>query len=234
MAIFPFIEVGENEQVEDRLRISAVKSFAAKDEAAITEIEIEPESSSGFISVFNSNQKNWFLDWEYATDGTKTISVRITTDGAPITSTKDISILTEADDKLFSTDDDLFRFETEILEFVPQGRNTFKYVHREAQTQILEDLYRIGITDTDGDKLTKDAVIDIEEVRQWSRFLVLQLIFSDVSNSVGDIFFLKREQYKSWALESRQKAIMKLDLNGDAILDSTESVDITWRRLNRV
>ncbi len=165
MAIFPFIEVGDVEQVDDKLRISGVKSFAAKDEAAISEIEIEPETSEGLISVFSSNTKNWFLDWEYATEGMKTISIRVTTDGAPITVTKTISILSVADDKLFSIDDDLFVFETEILTFVPAGRNTFIYEHRAAQIQILEDLYRIGITDIFGDKLTKDSVVDVEEVK---------------------------------------------------------------------
>lgn len=234
MAIFPFIEVGETEQVDDKLRISAAKSFAAKDENAITEVEIEPESGAGFISVFESNQKNWFLDWEYATDGTKTISVRVTTDGAPVTQTKDIEILTESDDKLFSTDDDLFRHESDILEFVPKGRNTFKYVHREAQTQILEDIYRMGIVDISGDRLTKASILDIEEVREWSKFLTLELIFKDVSNAIGDIFQQKSNLYKQWALESRHKSILKIDLNGDSTTDSREGVDITWRRLERV
>ncbi len=233
MAIFPFIEVGDIEQVNDKIRISGIKSFVSKDEADVTEIEIEPEASAGFISVFNSNSKNWFLDWEYATDGTKVISIRVTTDGAPITKTESIELLTEDDDKLFSVDDDLQVHETDILGFVPVGRNTFKYAHREAQTQIIEDIYRIGITDIFGDKLTKAAFIDVDEVKEWSRFLTLQMIYSDISNAVGDIFAFKRDQYKGWALESRHKAIMKLDLNGDATLDSTESVDITWRRLVR-
>lgn len=235
MAIFPFIEVGETEQVNDKLRISAVKSYAGKDEAsAITDVEIEPEAGAGFISVFSSKVSDWYLDWEYATDGDKVISCRVTTDGSPVTSTKTIAILTEDDDYLFSTDDDLFRSETDILNYVPKGRNTFKYAHRYTQIQILEDLYRIGITDSDGNKLTKAAVVDIDEVRQWSRFLTLELIFLDVSNAIDDIFQQKSAIYKSWALESRQKAIMKLDINGDGDLDSRDGVDITWRRLDRV
>ena len=116
---------------------------------------------------------------------------------------------------------------------VPDGRNTFKYVHREAQTQILEDIYRLGITDISGDRLTKDAVLDVEEVRQWSKFLTLQLIFNDISTEVEDKFKKLSDYYKKWALESRHKAVLKLDLNGDGNTDSQEGVDITWRRLDR-
>lgn len=234
MAIFPFIESDSVEQVDDKLRIDASKSFVSKDEAAITAVEIEPEAGNGYISVFDSNPKNWYLDWEYATEGDKTVTVRVTTDGAPVSKTKTITVLSEADDKLFSSDEDLQKHETDVLKYVPSGRNTFKYAHREAQTQILEDLFRIGITNISGQKLTKDAVVDVDEVKEWSRFLTLQFIYNDLSNQVGDIFSQKSEQYKSWALESRQKSILKLDINGDGNVDSTEGVDMTWRRLRRV
>lgn len=235
MAIFPYIELKSTvEQVNDRLRIDVSKSFADKSEAAISNIEVEADTGSGYISVFDSKQSNWFLDWEYATAGTKTVGCRVTTDGSPTIRTIQLEVLSSADDKLFSDDSDLVLIETDILKYVPEGRNSFKYVHRLAQTQILEDLYRIGVTNTSGDKLTKDAVVDIEEVRQWSRFLAMQFIFLDVSNAIGDIFQQKSDIYKSWALESRHKAIMKLDLNGDGNLDSTEDLDITWRRLRRI
>ena len=235
MSLFPFIECGDTEQVFDKMRINASKSFAGKDEtSAITAVEIEPEAGAGFISVFDSNKKNWFLDWEYATDGDKVISCRVTTDGAPVVSTKTITILTQADDNLFATDDDLYRSETDILSFVPDGRNTFKYSHRYCQVQILEDLYRIGITDISGNKLTPAAVVNIDEVRQWSRFLALELIYLDVSNAVDDIFQQKSNIYKGWALESRQKAIMKLDFNGDSVITGDEQTDMWWRRIRRV
>jgi len=234
MSVFPFIETDSVVQVNDKFRIRATKSYISKGEADITLVEIEPEAGDGFIDVTGGSYKDWFLDWQYATDGIKTVTVRITTDGAPVTSTLDVVCLTEVDDYLFSTDQELKTHETDILKYVPEGYNTFKYVHRESQTQMLESLYRIGITDTQGNKLTKDAVIDVDEVREWSRFLTLQFIFSDLSTMIGDYFSGKEAEYREWALESRQKAIMKLDLNGDGSVSQGEGVDITWRRLNRV
>lgn len=234
MAIFPHIETDEVVQTNDKFRISAIKSYQSPDETAITDVEIEPEAGNGFISVFNTNQKNWYLDWEYATDGDKVVTLRITNGGGSQSKTFTVSALTEANDKLFSNDQDLVGHEADILNYVPAGRNTFKYVHREAQKQILEDIYRLGIVGSSNNRLTKSEIIDIEEVRQWSKFLVLELIFKDVSTSVGDKFDQLSGLYKSWALESRHKAILKIDLNGDAVLDSTEGIDMTWRRLKRV
>ena len=234
MAIFTNIEVDSIIQVDDKIRISAVKTYQSPDETAITSVTIEPEVGAGPIEVFSSNQKNWFLDWEYSTDGTKVIELVITNGGGSQSKTLSVSVLTEADDKLFSSDSDLTSHEADILNYVPAGRNTFKYVHREAQKQILEDIYRLGIVGTGNQKLGKDAIVDIEEVRQWSKFFVLQLIFRDVSTSVGDKFEQLSEMYKMCALESRHKSILKIDLNGDAVLDSTEGIDITWRRLKRV
>ena len=60
MAIFPHIELEDIVQVNDRTRLSAIKSFVSKDEAAVTLVEIEPESGSGFIDVTGAKQADWF------------------------------------------------------------------------------------------------------------------------------------------------------------------------------
>jgi len=233
MAIFPNIETDSVVQVNDKFRISAEKTFQSQDETQITDVEIEPEAGAGFISGMDTNPKNWILDWEYSTDGTKVITLRITNGGGSQSKTASIVVLTEANDKLFSDDNDLVEWESDIKRYVPKGRNTFKYVHREAQTQILEYLYRIGVVSSTGVRLTKDSIIDIEEVRQWSKFKVLKIIFNDVSTVVGDKFEQLSSRYMGYAQEAGHKAILKLDLNGDGNADSTENVDLTWRRLDR-
>jgi hypothetical protein len=59
--IFPLVESEPIVQVSDKTRLSAVKSFKSNDEPAISLVEIEPESGSGFINVTGSpiNSKNW-------------------------------------------------------------------------------------------------------------------------------------------------------------------------------
>lgn len=234
MAIFPFIETDSIIQVNDKFRIDSKKTFISKDEADITLVEVEPEAGSGFIDITGTSYKDWYFDWEYASNGEKVISVRVTTDGVPTTKTLTVLVLSEAEDNLFSTDQELKSHESDILKYVPEGKNTFKYMHREAQKQMLEDLYRMGITDINNIKLTKEAIIDIEEVKEWSRFLTLQLIFADLQTTPNDYHQTKSEDFKKWALESRHKSILKLDFNGDGIISDGEYTDIQHRRLSRV
>lgn len=231
MAIFPNINTENIIQVNDKLRISAAKTFTTPDEAAITLVEIEPHAGEGFIDVTNVDSDELYLDWAYSTDGTKTISLRITTDGSPVTITKDIVCISEVDDKLFSTDDDLKVHEVSILKFVPRGKNSFNYVHRLAQNEILEQLYKDGYTDFNNVKLTKDAVIRTDELKQWSKYLVLRLIFRDLSNAIDDIYDKKSNRYESAEHTWRTKAILKLDFNGDGVQGEYEYVNITSRRL---
>jgi len=233
MAIFPHIDTEDIIQVNDKLRIDASKSIASKGESAITLVEVEPEAGSGFIDITGTSFRDWYLDWEYATDGTKTISLRITTDGLPTSETLDIECVTEVDDKLFASDYDLEVYENDIRKWVQPGRNTFKNIHRLAQTDILEWLYRNGYTARDGEKLTLDAILDTEEVREWSIFLALSFIFETLSNSVGDIFEQKARGYRSRMLTARRRSILRLDLNGDGVGSVFEGYNLITKDLVR-
>jgi hypothetical protein len=229
MAIFPNIETDTLVQVNDRFRILAEKSFITQDETPITAVNITPELGGPTIDVFDNSQKNWFLDWEYATDGTKLITLELVNGGGSQFKTFSVEAITEADDRLFSTDQDLAEEESDILRFVPKGRNTFKYAHRNAQKQILDYLYRIAVTDIDRNKITKEAIVDLEEVREWSKFLTLKLIFADLVSTPNDHFSLERDRYMIAASESANKAIFKLDLDGDGTVESSETVNLTNR-----
>lgn len=213
--IFPHIESELIVQVNDKTRISAIKSFTSKDESEITLVEIRPDGAESFIDVTGDKQSDWYLDWEYATDGDKTITVRITTDGSPVTETKTLTVISAADDKLFSRDSELTQHESNILKYVRPGRNTFLDFHRRAQTEILEWLDLKGYHDDDGNKLTKDSIVDVSEVRYWATFATLRLIFNDLWNSQGDSFKAKAEMYTSKEDAARAKIKFRVDLDGN-------------------
>lgn len=237
MAIFPNLELDDDAQYLDKVRIRGGKSFISVDEAAITLVEIDPGDGTGFIDVTSTKEKSeiYFLDWEYADPGGGsqdfTAKVRITTDGAPQSISKDISLLTSDDDYLFSDDQALRVEEDEILRYVPTGRNTFKYLHRRVQEMILEDLYRVGITDNVGVKLTKEAIIDIDEVKLWSRYWVLSLIYKDNNNKNADIFRTKEDFYFNQKSLWSNKAIFKLDTTGDGTANT--ALDLGIVRIRR-
>jgi hypothetical protein len=222
MAIFPNLELEPVVQVNDRTRLSGLKSFITQDEDPISLVRIRPEAAGSFIDVTSLK----YLDWQYATDGTKTVTIEVTTDGSPVTVDKDILIITAADDKLFSSDGDLIGHEPDIMNYVRKGRNSFLDFHRSSQDRILGWLDEQRIHDSNGNRLTKDAVIDIEEVNDWSKFQTLQFIFESLSNAIDDIYMAKARTYKQMAQEARNRAVLRLDTDGDAVISSSEKQDV--------
>lgn len=210
--IFPALELEAVVQINDRTRLDARKSYITPDEAAITLVEIEPHTGDGFIDVTSTK----YLDWQYSTDGVKTVSVRVTTDGSPSLFTKTITALDADDDKLFSSDAELMPYEPNILQWVKEGRNSFLDVHRAAQDRILGWLDENKIWDVNGDRLNKDAITDIQEVNDWSKFMTLKLIFEGLSNATDDIFHEKSLRYKELEVQARNRAALRLNRTGEA------------------
>ena len=240
--IFPSIDVENIIQVNDRFRISASKSYISKGENPIVKVEIEPHTGDGFIDVSGTSPlvaKNWFTDWQYSTSGTKTISVRVTTDTTPtstpvvVTVTKDVLVLTAAEDLLFSSDDNLKAEESDIIKYLPDGKNSFKYVHRKSQDDILEWLYTNGYRNTDGTRITKTEVLDTAELKYWSIYSTLKLIFRDLVNSTNDIFDQKAREYENLEHTWRHKYQLKIDVDKSGDLGEYEGFNLTTRDLIR-
>jgi len=209
--IFPSADTEDIVQENDKTRIDARKSFITPDEAAITLFEIEAEAASGYIDV-TSDQ---YLDWSYATAGTKTATIRITTDGAPVTKEVTLTVVDAATDNLFSSDQDLVDEEDDILTYVRDGRNSFLDKHRLSQELVMDELDNLKIFDQNGDRLTAAAVIDHKEVLEWSKYQVLMIVFDNQSNVIGDIFDDKARKYESKMLRAMNQGIIRLDSTGD-------------------
>ena len=71
------------------------------------------------------------------------------------------------------------------------------------------------IWDVSGSKLSPSAIVNIDEVRDWSKFQTLAIIFEGISNQVGDVFSIKAEKYKGLMELARASAALRLDTNGD-------------------
>lgn len=129
-------------------------------------------------------------------------------------------------DKLFCSDGDLIAHEPDIMKWCPDGKSSFKNVYRRSQKLIISWLDKNGYVNTFGDKYTKNDIIDIEEVRQWSTFMSLRLIFQGLSNAVDDVFDRKSTVYSQLEEEARQRVILRIDTDKDGIADSNEGVSI--------
>lgn len=238
--IFPKIECDLVVQVNDKFRINASKSYVPKGGLAIVKVEIEPEAGAGYIDVTGAspiNSKNWFLDWEYATDGSKVVSLKVTTNlVGPVEQivTLTVNCLLASEDKLLSDDSDLVAIESDILKYVPEGKSSFNYVHREAQGEILEWLFTNGYTKYDSNPLTIDNIVNVSEFNFWSKYSVLRLLYEDFSKAPNDVFDVKAKHYENISHKWRHKAILHLDYDGDGVQGSSEGSDMTTRRFIRV
>ena len=226
MAIFAKLSHEEIVQVDDKTRLDALESFVTNEASAITLVRIKPESSESFITASNN-----FIDWAYTTDGIKTITLEVTTDGAPVTKDFTLNVLSVADDNLFSSDAEIVQLEDNILTYTRKGRSSFLDKHREAQNRIMAELDERGITDLSGDRLTKSAIVDVQETKEWSKYLCLQLIFESISNAIDDIFQIKADRYKDVVNKVKERAILRLDRDGDASISNSEKYDMKISRL---
>jgi hypothetical protein len=217
--IFGKINLEKIVQVNDKTRLNCVSSYTIN-EADISLVRIKPEDSESFYSVTSTK----YLDWSYATAGDKTITLEITTDGAPQTFTKTLTIISEEDDRLFSSDSDIIPHEDDILNYVIAGRDSFLDKHRIAQERIMTYLNDQRIWDSLGNKLTPSAIMNVDEVRDWSKFLTLSIIFNSISNQAKDIFSLKAKKYEEMANSARSTAVLRLDKNDDSVQDSNTDV----------
>lgn len=148
-------------------------------------------------------------------------------DGASTATMQKYLMLYDKDgDALFSDDSMLRASEPDILKWTPDGYNSWNYVHRESQELIIAWLDEKGMVNSDGKKFVKADIVDIEEFRQWSKFMTLRIIFEGLSNAVDDIFAQKAIKYGSLESQHKNRALIRIDIDGDGKIDNSEHVRI--------
>lgn len=237
MATFGYLEIESIVQVNDRTRLSAVKSFAPKGSNAISVVRIRAEATAPWVTLSGPTltQKDWFLDWQYETAGIKTVELEITPlSESPVVFTKSLTVISQADDRLFSSDQDLIAKEADILRWVPAGKNSFLYVHREAQNQILNWLDEIRVHKDDGSKITKTDLPLSDDLKQLSADWALALIFGSISNKPDDAFAQKKLDYMRLVESHKKRGRIIADFNGNGTIDQNENQDLkTFRMVRR-
>ena len=234
MAIFPQAILEGKVRVDDLFRIDASKSTSTQDESDISNVEID--AGDGYISVFGSGVSDeWYLDYSYSTDGTKTINVRVTCGSSNAVKSFSIESVTSANDEVLTTDQDLMGHESEILQYLRPGKASFIDKHRQAVVNILDYLDRNKIWRTDGTnvnkRLTFSHITDSLEFKSWSVYETLTIIFGNLSNSIDDIFAKKESDYRTLRDAARNRASLRLDRDADGTTD--QPMELRTSRLLR-
>lgn len=171
----------------------------------------------------NTTNTQTGLPWEFVFK-----KVSVTADNGTNSSTKNyyIKLYSEHGDYLWSNDDDMVAKEPQIMNWVRDGRSSFLDLHRVTQADILDFLNRQGYETIFGKKLTKWAITDQIQMRDWSLYNVLGAFFAGQSNVRDDVFAKKANQYKGQEIEARNIMLLELDLTGDGVADKAESPTI--------
>ena len=228
--LFPILSFDPVVSVNDMIRLDASRCLAPKGSSPISKVELEPETGSGFINITGGSpvsSKNWFLDWVYTTAGNKTITLKVEQADSTVTiKTFTISVVTEASDFLYCSDADLIPLEPDILDYLPKGRSSYKFVHRKVQQEILDWLERSGVTRRDGSKLEKTDLNVTNDIRSLATNWSLMLIFDSLSNKTDDKFYQKFKSYASKVEFLKSRVRFFIDFDGDGSVDSSERINI--------
>lgn len=227
--IFTKIQNEGTVQADDKTRIT-VDSFISGGSATITLIEIDPDTSGNYYDI----TANSYFDWAFSTPGVVTTSVRVTDSDVNIDiQTTPITIISVTDDNLFSSDSNLIPYEPEMMNWVQSGRNTFIDKHRTAQTEILNELDANRIWKDDNTRYVAADIVDIQEFKEWSKFITLRIIFEGLSNDLDDVFSVKAKRYSSLTATAKKRASLRLDSDADGIISASEKTDILSGAMRR-
>ncbi len=225
MALFPKADLDSLVQLQDMFRIDAKDSFFTSGEV-LTEVNIYPDHANNPGTVFNvfveDEPECWYLDWAYETDGEYTVRVELKTASLDKSIDYTVKAITEEEDNLLASDNDLFGYENELKDKKLEGRNSWKYAHRKAQEEIVQFLYKNGKFNSDGTPITKDQLKTESKLNMWATFEAMLIIFQDLKTSNSAAYNEKLADYSEKRGEAREIYIIKFDADKDGDIDQDD------------
>ena len=223
--LFPKADLDSLVQIDDMFRIDAMGSFFTSGEV-VTELNIYPDFDNNPATVFNTYLENcpeeWHLDWGYSVAGTYSVKVEMKTAVDTVERSYSIDAITAADDFLQSDDSMIYARESDLKTRLPYGRNSWKYLHREALVEILDYMARNGKRNKDGSKIEKTQLIG-DKLDQWSTFETMLLIYQELKVSDSDLWNEKIEEYTERRNRARELYLFAYDSDGDGDVDDDDS-----------
>ena len=143
MAI-PSLLIDSTVRVGDKFRIDVTRTFLKPNEL-LESIDIELSDGGDSYNLYQetaneTTSDQWFIDYAYDVDDTNVITLTIVSDLGVNILEKTVISKIAADDLTLATDSDLLSHEPNIMEYLPNGRNSFIYMHRNVTELILQNL----------------------------------------------------------------------------------------------
>jgi hypothetical protein len=210
--MFPILSIDPVVRVYDKTRLDASRSFSSVD-GEIVSYSLLVDGNT--IDVTTDK----YLDWAFKYPGQYSIKLTVTDATSPTPLTEEtfatITVVIKEEDPTFSEDSDLVAYEPDILKWIREGRSSYLDIHRAAVQRILSELDEKRVQDSSGEPLSYSALMRPKEFKDWSKFMVLRMIFEGVSNAVGDVFDQKAQKYKKLEEIAAQRSSITVDIDGD-------------------
>lgn len=124
---------------------------------------------------------------------------------------------------VLAKDSDLQLIEHDILQWVPDGKNTYKSQHLQVVNDIVEWFDRKSFVNLYDEKFVISDFYDKSELIYWAKYQALYYIFNSNNNAVNDIFAEKAMTYKKLANKHRRR-IFKVDLDANDTINFDEMI----------
>jgi hypothetical protein len=190
-----------------------------------------------FKDYTNSLKNSGFLKWERNQDGQKKNTLaglelfwyrlKLVGDNQTITF-KGINLN-------FSDDSDLKEEYPNIMDHLPDGAVSFVNFHQAARKDIITYFRNQGkfVNSQEPKKVDQFDLLDFEEVREASKFLVLHKIFMWLSDSIDDKWYQKANDFAKKYSDKINLFYLSLDDNDDGLEDASEKMAIKSVRIIR-
>ena len=225
--IFPKLELDYIVAEADKFRLDASLSFVGSGEV-ITSVMITPDTVNNSGVSYNITD-DMFLDYAFPTAGEYEITLLVTTDNGTASISEIVTVVDKATDNLQSSDSMLYAYESELKRYIPNGRNSWKYIHRLALSEIIDYLSRNGIRNPDGTSIEVSQLIG-QKLEKWATFEALILIYQDIKTNNVELFNDKIDYYTELRGDARELYELTYDSDKDGDVDSEDAKTATRQR----
>ena len=130
---------------------------------------------------------------------------------------------------LFSSDADLKKEQYDIELHLPKNANSFAHYHEAARDEIVQRMRNSGKA-TYSSQIFNDFAkwdfLDVSQIRQASKFLVLAKVMFDASTEIDDKYYQKHRDYMDMFGEAFKLYFLSWDKDNDGEVDTNERMGI--------
>jgi hypothetical protein len=223
------IEIGYYKPISD-LYFEIESSTNASETITLSYFTPSKETLSAIDETY-SLKRSGFISW----DRTGISSTKTTRNGHElhwytIEFSGDFTCVINGINLVFSNDEDLKDEYPDIHLHLPKDASSFIRFHKSARDKILTDINNMNIRKTTSiysrRRINQFDLLDLNEIRQVSKYTTLGLIFKWVSDNIDDKYLQDSNKNLSLASSLMEMPQLSLDLDDDGVKNNYQNASV--------